>query len=149
MTYSSRQQRGSALLEALIAILIFSIGILSIVALQATSVKLSSDAKYRSDASLLADQLIGDMWVDDRTQATLQANFQGAGGVGGANYTAWLANVNAALPGVSGVAANQPSVVIAPIAGTTVSSSLVTITIFWRAPSETTPHQYITTAQII
>jgi len=55
-------QRGSMLLEALISILIFSIGILGIVGLQANSIKISSDAKYRSDASLLANQYLGSMW---------------------------------------------------------------------------------------
>ena len=46
-------QSGVMLLEALIAILIFSLGILSLVALQATAVQLTSDAKYRTDATLL------------------------------------------------------------------------------------------------
>jgi type IV pilus assembly protein PilV len=55
------------LLEALIAILIFSLGILSLVALQATSIQLTSDAKYRTDATLLANRLIGQMWVSGGT----------------------------------------------------------------------------------
>ncbi|MBL8367702.1 MAG: hypothetical protein JNM54_07255, partial [Candidatus Accumulibacter sp.] len=45
-----REQAGVMLLEALIAILVFSLGILSLVALQATSIKLTGDAKYRTDA---------------------------------------------------------------------------------------------------
>lgn len=63
------------LLEALIAILIFSIGILAIVALQAVSIKLAGDAKYRSDAALLAEEMLAQMWVSDRTPATLSALF--------------------------------------------------------------------------
>lgn len=63
------------LLEALIAILIFSMGILAIVALQAVSIKLAGDAKYRSDAALLAEEMLAQMWVSDRTPATLNALF--------------------------------------------------------------------------
>jgi len=100
------------LLEALISILIFSIGILAIIGLQAAAVKASSDAKYRSDASLLANQLIGQMWVSNRASATLQTNFQ----TGGVAYTAWLADVQFALPLV---AANPPTVLIAPVVGPT------------------------------
>jgi type IV pilus assembly protein PilV len=60
---TARAQAGVMLLEALIGILIFSLGILSLVALQATSIQLTSDAKYRTDASLLANRLIGQMWA--------------------------------------------------------------------------------------
>ena len=67
-----RHQAGSMLLEAFIAILIFSMGILAIVGMQASAVKSSADAKYRSEASLLANELIGQMWVSDRTRAASQ-----------------------------------------------------------------------------
>lgn len=56
-------QNGVALLEALIAVLIFSLGVLGIVGLQATMIKSASDAKYRSEASYLAQQRIGEMWA--------------------------------------------------------------------------------------
>jgi len=42
-----RSQAGSVLLEALIGILIFSLGILSMVALGATAVNVQADAQYR------------------------------------------------------------------------------------------------------
>jgi type IV pilus assembly protein PilV len=164
-TNISFKQKGSMLLEALIAILIFSMGILALVGLQGTSVKLATDARYRSDASLQANQLIGQMWVSDRTPATLQTNFQGGAGNNGALYSAWVNNVALALPGVSGVAANQPivSVVILTASAPAVSTSdQVTITIFWKSPSERAStgtlcgvvnteaaHCYITMAQII
>lgn len=133
-----RQQSGSMLLEGLIAVLIFSLGILAIVGLQATAVKASTDARYRSEAALLANQLLGTMWVSDRTTAALQTNFN----TGGVGYVAWRDNdVLGALPGA---AANPPTVVV-DAAGT------ATITLFWLAPSEpaaATPHRYVTVAQI-
>lgn len=135
------------LLEALIAILIFSMGILAIVGMQAAAIKASTDAKYRSEASLLVNQLVGQMWVSNRTVATLQANFQGGGGlVGtpGAGYTAWLNDVQNALPGT---VANAPSVVITP--STITTGSDVNITVFWQLPSDTAVHQYSTIVPII
>lgn len=140
-----RPQTGSMLLEALIAILIFSMGILAVVGLQAASVKASSDAKYRSDASLLANQLVGQLWASDRTPATLQANFSSPAGP---LYAAWQADVVANLPGV---ATTPPIVLVTPAVGTTTTSSLVTITIFWKMPSEAAAapsHIYTTLAQI-
>src|SRR5665647_338907 len=58
------QQQGVVLLEALVAILIFSMGVLALVGLQAAMVKNTSDSKYRSEASFIAQQRIGMMWAD-------------------------------------------------------------------------------------
>lgn len=52
------------LLEALIAVLIFSVGVLAIVGLQAVMIRNTSEAKFRSDASHIAQQRIGAMWAD-------------------------------------------------------------------------------------
>lgn len=62
-------QQGVVLLESLIAILIFSLGVLGIVGLQASMIKSTSDAKYRSDAAYIAQQRIGQMWVDQESLA--------------------------------------------------------------------------------
>lgn len=65
-----KRQAGSTLIEGLIAVLIFSMGILGIVALQGNTVRMTTDAKNRMDASFLANNLIARMWVD---QANLAA----------------------------------------------------------------------------
>jgi len=129
------QQHGFLLLEVLVALLIFAIGVLSLVGLQAASVKQSGEAKFRADASLLADDLIGRMWVGDRTAAVLAANFEGPDGAG---YQAWLPAVRAALPGVGTLAA-LPVVTVVAVpggAGGLVPSSLVTVVISWKSPNE-------------
>jgi type IV pilus assembly protein PilV len=142
-TYSA--QRGSVLLEALIAILIFSLGILAIVGLQATAINLSSDAKYRTDATLLANQVIGQMFVSDRTPTTLQSTFAGSSGSGGSEYMTWVADVADALPGVSGNVANQPSVSVVPNA---TNGCTVTVTVNWQLPGGV-KHNATSVAQII
>jgi len=50
MNHAKIQQTGSVVLEALIAILIFSIGILALIGMQATAINSVADAKYRNTA---------------------------------------------------------------------------------------------------
>jgi type IV pilus assembly protein PilV len=72
---SKSVQQGVVLLEAMIAILIFSVGVLALVGLQAAMVKNTSDSKYRADASYIAQQRIGTIWSDTANAATyIEAN---------------------------------------------------------------------------
>jgi type IV pilus assembly protein PilV len=57
-------QQGVVLLEALVAILLFSMGILALVGLQATMIKNTEDSKFRSEASYIAQQRLGTIWAD-------------------------------------------------------------------------------------
>jgi type IV pilus assembly protein PilV len=59
-----KSQKGMVLIEAMIAVLIFSIGVLGIVALQAAMIKSTSQAQYRAQAQYIAQQMLGDMWAD-------------------------------------------------------------------------------------
>lgn len=132
-----KTQSGMMLLEALLAILVFSLGILALVGLQATAIKQSTDARYRSEAALLSNDIISQMWITDRSTATLQANFN----TGGATYNTWLPKVSATLPGAT---ANPPTIVVD-------AQGIATVTINWLAPNEAsgaTPHNYVTIAQI-
>ena len=63
-------QQGAALLEAMISILIFSVGILALAGLQAAMVKNTSDSKFRSDASFIAQKALGEMWSDQANLAS-------------------------------------------------------------------------------
>lgn len=138
-----KPQSGVMLLEALIAILIFSVGILGIVGMQASTIKASRDGKFRSEAGLLANELIGQMWVGARDGNTLQANFQ----TGGAIYLPWAARVAATLPGST---ANPPQVTITPgDVGPPATPSTVTVVVRWQAPNETTAHSHRVIVQII
>lgn len=131
------QQSGVVLLESLIAILVFSLGILGIVGMQATAVKQVTDARYRAEASLLVDQLLGTMRVSDRSPAALQTAFN----TGGAAYNGWLGNVSATLPGTGSY---PPAVAVD-------ANGVVTITVSWRAPNEDASvgvHRYDAVAQI-
>jgi type IV pilus assembly protein PilV len=148
-----RAQAGVMLLEALIAVLIFSLGILSLVALQATSIQLASDAKYRVDASLLADKLIGQMWASGGTAENLKASFER----GGAAYQTWLDSDVKATASLPGIVADEdpnkstlPIVTVNPIDTAGASTAAVTITIFWRTPQmmPNDRHRHVVTSQI-
>ena len=56
-------QDGSVLLEALVAILIFSFGVLGLIGILASSIRATNDARYRAEAANLANAVIGDMWA--------------------------------------------------------------------------------------
>ncbi|MES2578959.1 MAG: prepilin-type cleavage/methylation domain-containing protein [Pseudomonadota bacterium] len=58
---SYQSQKGAVLLEALIAILIFSFGILAISGLQGAMMKNTAEATYRAEASYVVQQQLGVM----------------------------------------------------------------------------------------
>lgn len=139
-------QTGSMILEALIAILIFSMGILAIVGMQAASIKNAGDAKYRADASYLANQIISQIWADRTNFPTnynsLSAACDPAGTVtGSGNVGTWLGDTS------------KPGTVLGslPKAGAQIkidTGNVVTVTLCWKAPQETQSHNFIATAQI-
>jgi type IV pilus assembly protein PilV len=63
-------QRGVVLLEALVSILIFSLGVLGLVAIQAQSIKAAKEVQFRTDAVFAANELLGRIWVDRANLAT-------------------------------------------------------------------------------
>jgi type IV pilus assembly protein PilV len=131
-----RAQSGVALLEALVGILIFSIGILALMGLQAQSIRNTVEAKYRNEAAYLADQIIGQMWVD---RANL-ADYDTASGAS-ANMTAWRNRVASTLPRVVAGGTNSPTIVVAV--------NQVTVTVFWQLPgTDSVQRQFSVVAQI-
>ncbi len=127
------RQHGIVLLDALIAILIFAIGILGIVKLQSSAVGFASDAKFRSDAGMLADQVIGRMWASDPTM--LAADYVGAAGSGGPRYTTWNGLVVDALPAGVGTI-------------TVDAAKVATVTVAWNNPGDNVNHTYTSVTQI-
>ena len=117
----ARSQAGVMLIEALIGILIFSIGILALIGMQGAAIRNTTDARYRSEASFLANQVIGQMWVDRANLALYTA-------AGYAPRDAWETNVASTLPGVTG--ARLPTITVS-------ADNEVVVTIQWLQPGET------------
>lgn len=118
---AAKFQSGVMLIEALIGILIFSVGILALIGMQATAMRNTADARYRSEAAFLASQIIGQMWVD-------RTNLASYGAAGYAPRDTWANQVAATLPGIP---ANAPAPTIVIGAG-----NEVTVTIQWVQPGE-------------
>lgn len=122
--------RGLVLIDVMVAVLVFSLGVLAIVALQSVAVQQSTQAKYRADATMLVNALISRMWLTDRQVATLSGSFA----TGGAGYDEWLATVQSALPGVTG---NPPEVTVESVPGGAgaAPTARVTVLLQWKPPS--------------
>lgn len=137
-TDSSRHQNGSYLLEALIAILIFSFGVLGLIGLLGSSLRITNDARYRSEAANLASAMIADMWT--MTAAQMDTQF----GPSGTKLADWQEKAAALLPSAR---ANPPTVdLLQP--GLSPQSRTVVVTVFWKLPGESELHKQLMTAQI-
>lgn len=120
---------GFTLIEVLIAILIFSIGVLGLVGLQASLVRAQANTKMRSDAAFLATDLISQMWADARNLESYSncASY--------APCEAWRNKVGQTLPqGAPTVAVNR-------------DTGVVTLTIDWQPPNEVV-HTFATSTSI-
>ena len=126
---SSRRRgvRGIALIEALVGILIFSLGILGLIGLQASMTRAQGSAKFRADAAYLSSDLLGQMWAD-RANVNAGKYMYPGDCTGHAPCNDWLTKLAGALP--------QGDAVIS----TTVDGS-VSMTVTWVTPAEGT-HSY-------
>lgn len=143
-----QKQSGVVLLEALISLLIFSLGIIGLISLQAASVASTTDAKNRADAAFLANQIIGQMWVakDVASLAAFDLNSGAApctGGAPAAGHPAedWANQVSKLLPGMP--SGKGQSIVV-----DAVTPGLVTVTVCWHPNDGSADHVHTVSAMI-
>lgn len=139
---------GIVIIEVLLAVLIFSVGILGMISLQANAIKLSADAKLRSDASYLVGQIISEMWVDRSNLANYvhmasgeRCAFTGSAGTS-SRVTNWVGSESKA-GSVLGSLPNATSQITVET-----GTGLVTATVCWRMPQEDEMHNFTSTALI-
>lgn len=158
LTQALRRQDGVMLLEALIGLLIFSVGILAMVGMQAAAFSASADAKHRSDAAAFANDIISKIWMTvDRTSAAntitslnsyqlntggTDCNFTG-GAADGTNavLAAWVSAVTDTATGLLGATASMQQIAVS-----TADLNRVTVTVCWQSPQDarSRKHQVIT-----
>jgi type IV pilus assembly protein PilV len=111
-----------ALIEVMVSLVIFLVGVLGVIGLQAKSVQLTVQAEDRSRAALLANDLVSELWS---RQAAVPDD---------ALVNAWQQRVKAALPHAE--------------ASVAAAGGLVTVTIAWRGPyggaKSSEPDRYVT-----
>ncbi len=113
----NKKQKGFFILEAIIAIVVFIIGVVAVLEVQQRTVDSTSDAQYRVQAYNMANNLVNLMSMD-------YANIDGYVDGSAAEYVKWVDMLGKMLPRV------------APEAGTEVTydnaSRVVTINIKWK-----------------
>lgn len=120
--------KGFALVEVLVSALLFSIGVLGLLAMHAKSMQTSVDSEDRARAAILASQLASQMWAAE--SVSLEDNV----------ITDWQQAVadttGYGLPNGSG--------------SVSVKDAIATISITWRAPWKGTDetNRYVTQVEI-
>ena len=137
-----RTQGGVVLIEALLGILIFSIGILALIGMQSVAVKNTTDARYRAEAAFLANAMLSQMRLDMANVTLYPDSNTGTY----APRTAWRNQVEALLPGVNiGSSQRVPSITVTPgptYASDTDPPSQVTVILTWRQPGESDDRRF-------
>lgn len=141
-TWATGTQGGMALIEALVAVFIFSIGLLGLVASQAAAVKAQGDAKKRADAGFIANQIAGDLWGWPAANLSACAGSFSAGALG-CTGAPWGDRVEQSLPGGLAVVDVTPLAVAMGGAG-----AQITITLTWHTPGVSEEHRYVQIANI-
>lgn len=152
-SFSRKQCGGSVLIEALVSVLVFSFGLLALISMQTAAVRSTTDAKYRADASFLANQIIGQMWgVDDSSlsgfangvavsSAGASACPPGGSTASAEAATAWLGAVEKMLPDAD---SDRQQITVDAATGQ------VTVRVCWLDRSSTAGdyHNHVVVAQI-
>lgn len=129
------RQDGSVLIEVLVAILIFSFGVLGLVGLQGAMVRSQTDAKFRVDAAFLAEQFVGLASTDQVNWASYVTSPTSACTSGAC--ADWVRKVKSGLP-------NGKATVVYT-AGT--GGGVYSITLTWTMP-DGTQHQFVSATSV-
>jgi type IV pilus assembly protein PilV len=111
-------QHGATLVEVLVSVLLFSVGVIGLVRALGTAVQDTGAVQYRATAASLADSLIGRMWVDRGNLPAFAADDE---------------NVPELPNGLRDV---------------TVNGNVVTVRYSWQAPGAATPSNHEVVATI-
>lgn len=118
-----QDMQGYVLLEALVALLIFSLGLLGMIGFQAAASKISTDSRFRTEAAMLADELMTKMAASDVSK--VQSEF----GATGTKFVEWKTK---RLEGGSRLP--NPEVTLQFSAGATSQVLRADLTIKWTMP---------------
>jgi type IV pilus assembly protein PilV len=123
-------QRGMALIECMMALLIFSVGLLGLLGLEARVMNISTDSENRNRAAMLASEVASQMWLNNSVASTLPSIVTLAANAGD--------QTQGGLPG--GVIA------VVPVVGTTNAAD---ITVTWQEVSDVAGNLSTLTTRVI
>lgn len=121
------RQSGATLIEILVSLLIFSLGVLGLVAMLAKSTATAIDAQDRSRAAVLVDELVAAMWFEGTSSPSILSK--------------WTARVSdATVSGLPNASVTGPTT----STDSTTGIKTVTVTLTWTEPSKSSSNQYST-----
>jgi type IV pilus assembly protein PilV len=139
MSLQQRSQRGFTLIEILVTVVLISVGLLGVAALQLTTLRGNQEAYVRSQASALANDILDRMRANStnfRSDANpYQVALNGTGDAStraGADLMEWQLAINRMLPGGATDAAGR----IDRSFDAAARRYIVTVTIQWRERAE-------------
>lgn len=135
-----RFARGGFLIEALCAVLVFSIAAAGVLPMLAHAFQVTGGAALRAAANDLASSTLGRMAVEDFT--TLPSRYDRD--APGAGYRA-LVTLAQQLPGVT-AERNLPQVDI--VDGPSAQSRRVSVSVFWQLPTDAAAHRVVVTGLV-
>lgn len=136
-------QIGGGLIEALMSLVVLSVGILGLIGMQATVIQDNSESRVRMQAGFFATSVLGMAAANPENVGCFIVNStQSAACVSPDVQTqasAWLDQVVSALPG----AATVP-----PQVAYDNGSGQLTVTLRWRMRGDNAVHNYVATTQV-
>ena len=133
------KQQGATLLEGLISIAIFSIGMLGLGALQINMMKSSQETRYRTIASYYAEEIIGIAMVDSPENQKNYTVSDGECSNKDSICASWIKRVKEDLPAAS--EKNEKTSI-------EIKDDIMTVTIRWKRENETEVQQYATSTNL-
>jgi type IV pilus assembly protein PilV len=134
-----RRDRGMAMIEVLIAVVLLGIGVLGTIGLQARSYSALADTGMRAEATIAADKLIGMMTTD---QKNLAAYVLAPRGTPSAALLPWYEETRGRIP--------NAAITVAVTAPSPTAEGQVTVTIAWtrKQGADSLPNSHTVTAYI-
>lgn len=168
------KQRGVMLLEALIGILIFSLGVLALVGMQAAALRGVADARYRTQAASFADQILQQITLNATRDATTtninqssiagfayQASGSNCAYSGGTSdstgiISSWASQITNTLPYIHANQDGAPAYSDAEkkamqqvsVSQPDTDTNQVTVTVCWQGPEDAAPRKHTLTSYI-
>jgi type IV pilus assembly protein PilV len=138
--------QGSTLIEAMVAIVVFSLGILGLAGLNVALIEQTTNSQLRAQASYLAEEMLGLATADVANVTCYTMTTSGPATCGNESVEGtvaeWRTRVLATLPG----ATTTPPTISYTSSGT--GKGDLTVTLLWKRPHEAIQHNYVLTTNL-
>lgn len=143
---SRKSQQGMSLIEALVAIVVFALGMLGQVAFMMTSMQNNQQSRYRAIASYYAEEMVSMALADISNRSKYAVSATACSDTSFTPCTRWLNRLKADLPQIS--TSETPVSVVIDNTSTSTTFGKMDITIQWKAADGSSAQQYKSTTNL-